>query len=207
MKFFIDIKKTANLFQLFLADEIQRSQRHERVQKPALKSQRLYLLVSLFLLVVGCRSTPSEAPRSSVSATSPVPSPTVQSARKAVNKPKPPDKNTIPMTLYQLDNQCNKFVSQKVRVSKTKTLEKTIGRVLEDLDSADFSLSGYRVNVKKGVATIDLRTASGAKRQLKSLSNCEQLSLYGSLRRTLTGNKVLEIKSVQFTDRGQKIKS
>lgn len=211
MKFFLHSKKTVSpLFQRGLADSSQVSQRCKGLQDlqtfTSLKSQGIYLLLVFLILLSGCQSTPNEAPRPSVSAASPAPSPTVQSARKAVNKPKTPDKNTLPVTLYQLDNQCNKFVPQKVRVSKTKTLEKTIGRVLEDLDNDDFSLSGYRVNVKKGVATIDFRIASGAKRQLKSLSNCEQLALYGSLRKTLTGNKVLKIKSVQFTDRGQKLK-
>jgi hypothetical protein len=132
--------------------------------------------------------------------------PKVQEARKAPEKPTSPDKTTIPLTIYKLDNQCNKFVSEKVRVSKTKTLEKTVGQVLETIDNADFSLAGYRVSVAKGIATIDLRTAPGAKRQLKSLSNCEQLALYGGLRKTLTGNKAFKIKSVRFTDRGQIIK-
>ena len=207
MKFFLHIKKTATLlFQLFLADTIQENQLHQQVQTSTFTPRWSSFFTLFLLLLVGCQSTPNEAPRPSVSAASPTPT-TVRSPRKASSKAKLPDKSTLPMTLYQLDNQCNKFVSQKVRISKTKPLEKTVGRVLEDVDSADFSVSGYRVKVRNGVATIDLRTASGAKRQLKSLSNCEQLALYGSLRKTLTGNKVLKIKSVQFTDRGQKIKS
>ncbi|NDJ18936.1 hypothetical protein [Myxacorys almedinensis] len=152
------------------------------------------------------RQTKAPQPATSISPKSGSPKPVAQPAKNAAKQPTSPDQNTIPVTLYELDNQCNRFVSKKIRVSKVKPLEKTVGQVLGNLNSDDFSVSGYRVSVAKGVATIDFRTPTNSKRQLRSLSNCEQLALYGGLRKTLTGNKVLKIKSVQFADRGQKLK-
>jgi hypothetical protein len=205
---------------LLFARELGESPRPAFLQTPPFKMFWVYLLSVALIGLTACRSTPVDSPRPTSPitqlspSTQPSPStkpkvqdkPKVQEARKAPEKPTSPDKTTIPLTIYKLDNQCNKFVSEKVRVSKTKTLEKTVGQVLETIDNADFSLAGYRVSVAKGIATIDLRTAPGAKRQLKSLSNCEQLALYGGLRKTLTGNKAFKIKSVRFTDRGQIIK-
>jgi hypothetical protein len=61
------------------------------------------------------------------------------------------------------------------------------------------------VNVDNGVATIDLRIAPESKRQIVSLSSCEQFALFGSLRKTLTSNPQWNIKDVRFTERGQEV--
>ncbi|NJR50680.1 MAG: hypothetical protein HC780_15035 [Leptolyngbyaceae cyanobacterium CSU_1_3] len=105
-----------------------------------------------------------------------------------------------------MDNQCKGFVSEKVRVPADQPVTKAIAMVLENADNADFSLSGYRVSVSSGVATIDLRLPPASKRRFSSLSNCEQLALFGSLRKTLTGNKPLKVRGVKFVDRGKEIK-
>lgn len=126
------------------------------------------------------------------------------------SKPTPKSKASAPKTvavnIYQLDNQCNQFIAKKENLAANQPVTQAIAKVLENLADSDLEVSGYRVKVASGVATIDLRRATNASRPLRSFSNCEQLALFGSLRRTLTGNRVLKIKSVQFRDRGQLIK-
>ncbi|MBD2021984.1 hypothetical protein H6F43_17535, partial [Leptolyngbya sp. FACHB-36] len=58
---------------------------------------------------------------------------------------------------------------------------------------------------RNGVATVDLRLPANAKRRFVSLSTCEQLALFGSIRKTLTSNRQWKIKSVRFTEKGQPI--
>ncbi|MBD2664359.1 hypothetical protein B6N60_00927 [Richelia sinica FACHB-800] len=114
------------------------------------------------------------------------------------NQPK-----TINVTLYTSDDQCQELIPKKTEVSAQEPVTEAIGQILKDRDGADFSLSGYRVNIKDGVATVDLRLAADSKRQLASLSSCEQFAIFSSLRKTLTSNAQWNIKDVRFTERGQ----
>lgn len=109
------------------------------------------------------------------------------------------------VTLYTSDVQCQELIPQKVLVSAEQSVTGSVSKILEQRDSGDFSLSGYRVNVKNGTATVDFRLAPQSKRQLASLSSCEQFALFGSLRKTLTSNAQWEIKQVRFTERGEDI--
>lgn len=84
-------------------------------------------------------------------------------------------------------------------------METAIGKVLEDRESGDFSLGGYRISVNGGVATVDLRPAPHSERSLHSLTHCEQLALFGGVRRTLLGNAQWRIQDVQFTIAGEEL--
>jgi hypothetical protein len=149
---------------------------------------------------------PVTSPPGAPSPASPVPSPTASPrSRTQPLQASPTATKTVAVNVYKLDNQCKNFVAEKVTVPANQPITGAVGKVLEDLDSADFSLSGYRVNVASGVATIDLRVAPDSRRKLVSLSSCEQLALFGSLRRTLTSNPQWKIRSVRFTDRGQEV--
>ncbi len=77
--------------------------------------------------------------------------------------------------------------------------------MLAETDSGDFSVAGYRVSVEGSRAIVDLRLPPGSKRQFRSLSSCEQLALFGGIRKTLTSNAQWKIQSVQFTEKGQEI--
>jgi hypothetical protein len=112
---------------------------------------------------------------------------------------------TIPVTLYTSDLQCQELLPQKTVVSAEEPITSAIGKILEQRDSSDFSLSGYRINVQNGVATVDLRVSPESKRQLASLSSCEQFALFGSVRKTLTSNSQWKIKEVRFTERGKEV--
>lgn len=117
------------------------------------------------------------------------------------------DKNKVPVTIYQIDNQCNNLVPKQVALSKGNTLEAAIGEVIEQENSADFDLVGYRatINNQTGTATVDLRLNPNSVRKFASLSSCEQFALFGSLRKTLTQNSQWQVKQVIFTEQGQEI--
>lgn len=116
-------------------------------------------------------------------------------------------KDTVTLTIYQADNQCQTLVPEKVAVPATRIVDTAVGEVLKQADSGDFDLAGYRVQVNSnsGVATVDFRLAPNSRRQFVSLSSCEQFALFGSLRKTLTTNSQLKIKNVRFTQQGQEI--
>jgi hypothetical protein len=112
---------------------------------------------------------------------------------------------TINLTLYTSDTECQELIPNKVSVPAEKPATSIVDKIIEQQDTGDFSLSGYRVSVKNGIATVDLRISPESKRQLVSLSHCEQFALFGSLRKSLTSNAQLNIKNVRFTERGKKI--
>lgn len=157
-------------------------------------------LISLTILTLsGCQSqrpAQLEASPSSIAATA-SPQPISKSTVKG---------KTIPINLYQLDNQCNKFETTKTTVPANQPVTQAIAQTLEKANSESLGVAGYRVKVASRVATIDFRAVPNARKSLSTLANCEQLALFGSVRRTLTQNPALKIKSVRFTDRGQIIK-
>ncbi|MEH1843654.1 MAG: sporulation/spore germination protein [Nostoc sp.] len=112
---------------------------------------------------------------------------------------------TTKVTLYTSDTQCQELIPEKVSVPAEEPVKNVVGKIIEKRDTSDLSLSGYRVNVKNGIATVDLRISPNSKRQIASLSSCEQFALFGSLRKTLTNNAQWNIKEVRFTERGEDI--
>jgi len=115
--------------------------------------------------------------------------------------------NTVTVTIYKIDSQCETLVPEKVSVSEQQPMEAAISKALAQWDTADFSLAGYRVSVdpESRVATVDLRVSPNSKRQLESLSSCEQLALLGAINKTLTGNPQWKIQSVRFTEQGEEV--
>ncbi len=124
---------------------------------------------------------------------------------KASSSSRAVTKKTINVTLFTSDTQCQELIPQQVSVPAAEPVTGVVGKIIEQRDSADFSLSGYRVIVKDGVATVDLRISPNSHRQFTSLSSCEQFALFGSLRKTLLSNSQWKIKEVRFTERGEKI--
>jgi hypothetical protein len=116
-----------------------------------------------------------------------------------------PSGKTVDVTVYTIDSQCQEFVPQKTSVPANEPVIGAVGRALEGNDNGDFSLSGYRVSVKNGVATVDLRVSPNSKRLLSSLSSCENSALFGSVRKTLTSNPQWKIRDVRFTEKGEEV--
>lgn len=111
------------------------------------------------------------------------------------------------ITIYQPDSQCQTLVPAKVTLPSTSALQGAVGKILEQRNSNNFNVTGYRVSVnpKSGIATVDMRLAPNSQRKFVSLSTCEQFALFGSLRKTLTSNPGFKIKDVRFTKQGQEI--
>ncbi|MEH2290243.1 sporulation/spore germination protein [Nostoc sp.] len=163
-------------------------------------------------------SYPTTAPTNSVSSQTPSQVPSVAQLREKSSNQESPKENTpspstskvaisktTSVTLYTSDTQCQKLIPEKVSVPADEPVTNVVSKILEKRDTSDFSLSGYRVNIKNGIATVDLRISPESKRQITSLSSCEQFALFGSLRKTLTSNPQWNIKEVRFTERGEDI--
>ncbi|MEH2452547.1 sporulation/spore germination protein [Nostoc sp.] len=164
--------------------------------------------------------TPSPTPKLTNSLSSQTPSqiPSVAQLREKSSNQESPKENTpfsptskaatsktTKVTVYTSDTQCQKLIPEKVSVPADEPVKNVVGKILEKRDTSDFSLSGYRVNIKNGIATVYLRISPESKRQITSLSSCEQFALFGSLRKTLTSNAQWNIKEVRFTERGEDI--
>lgn len=112
---------------------------------------------------------------------------------------------TITLNIYRTDSQCETLIPEPVAVAAETPVTASVGNVVAQVSSGDLDLTGYRVNLNNGIATIDLRLSPDSQRQFVSLSMCEQLALFGSIRKTLLENPRLNIQDVRFTDKGQDI--
>ncbi|NET00200.1 MAG: sporulation/spore germination protein [Sphaerospermopsis sp. SIO1G2] len=112
---------------------------------------------------------------------------------------------TTKVTLYTIDDQCQDLIPKQTDVSADEPMKAAIGKILETQSNGDLSFAGYRASVNNGVATIDLRTAPESKRPIGGLSTCEQIALFGSLRKTLTSNASWNVKEVRFTEQGEEL--
>lgn len=169
-------------------------------------------ILGLLLLPSGCVQAPTSNARSTPTAfkTAAPPAPRLletakQAQSKVVGLMPPADPVTI--TRYRLDNACQDFISEPWQVSKQDPVRDAVGKILLDQNFFAFDLSAYRVTIdpSSGIATIDLRLAPDSERLLISLSSCEQLALFGSLRKTLLGNTGWGIREVTFTNRGKAV--
>jgi hypothetical protein len=159
-------------------------------------------------------SSPAPSPTPSVSAS---PTPAAPAPGSAATSPQAPAPRPDPVkiatsntsnqeiTVYKLDDQCNGYVPEKLPMPTQGTMEAIVAKVLENSNTPDFNVSNYRVDVKDGVATVDLRLPANAKRPFTALSACEQMGLLGSLEKTLKENSSLKIQAVRFTDGKQEL--
>ncbi|MGG6295550.1 hypothetical protein ACQ4M4_14245 [Leptolyngbya sp. AN02str] len=147
-------------------------------------------------------TSPSAAPAAPNATPSAAPNTTQADAAGEVV---PSNGATTTVTVYQADEQCVNFEPQQVQVPGDRPMEGAVGEILKKQGAGYFDLSGYRVSVNDGVATVDLRMSPDSDRKIASLSACEQFALFGSLRETLTKNTAWNIRDVRFTERGEEI--
>lgn len=174
------------------------------------------LLVAFSTVISSCDTnntannpTPETTPNSKIN---PSPPKKLQKSPTPVVEPYTNNSNTkaisgktTNVTVYTSDAQCQELIPKKADVSAQEPMNEAIGKIFKEQNTADFSVSGYRVNVKNGVAIVDLRVSPESKRQLSSLSSCEQFALFSSVRKTLISNSQWKIKDVRFTERGEDI--
>lgn len=174
----------------------------------------IFLVAGLVIGLASCspqtEAPPSPSPQASTTPSAePEPSESPSATPKADGDAASPstaaNAKMVSATIYKADNQCLDLVPEKVPVAADRPVDSAVSKVLEEQNNTDFDLSGYRVNVKDGVATVDLRMNPDSKRQLESLSSCEQLALFGSLRKTLTSNPQWKISTVRFTEGGEEV--
>jgi hypothetical protein len=143
------------------------------------------------------RNIETEIPQPTTTPTTPPPTPTPTSET--------PTEQTANVTLYTSDLQCQELIPQTTSVPTTEPIISAVGKIIEQQQTADFELSGYRVQVENGIATVDFRLSPSSQRQFTSLSSCEQFALFASLRKTLISNTEWNIKEVRFTEQGEEI--
>jgi hypothetical protein len=113
--------------------------------------------------------------------------------------------STVPVAIYRMDASCDALVPKTENLPKDRALEAAVGAVISRSNSADFTVSDYRVSQSGGKATIVLRLPPTAKRPFASMSACEQMSLFGALRETIVGRSEWKIRDVQFSDGKEEI--
>ncbi len=112
---------------------------------------------------------------------------------------------TVPVAIYRMDASCDALVPKTENLPKERSLEAAVGAVISRSNSADFTVSDYRVSQSGSKATIVLRLPPTAKRPFTAMSACEQMSLFGALRETLVGRSEWKIRDVQFSDGKEEI--
>ena len=115
------------------------------------------------------------------------------------------DTDMVAVSIYVMDDSCNTFTAESVKVPADQAMTEAVGEVLERHQFEAFKLSGYRVNIEDSKAVIDLRLAEDSERQFLSLSSCEQQGLFGGLEETLIQNSTWKVNQVEFTNRGKEI--
>ncbi len=153
------------------------------------------------------RSSDSPTPNNPGKGDQPPVKPTESTITKS---PKPriqADKATIAINIYQVDNQCNDFIVERVNLPQNNSLEMAVAKVIEKSSINEFNLASSKVTTdpQTGMATVDFQVAANSKRRFVSLSSCEQLNLFGSLRKTLIDNPDWQIKDVRFTEAGKEL--
>ena len=152
-------------------------------------------------------STPSPGPQPTLPPPVSQPSiaPTKSSATAAPTSATSSATTTVPVVVYHMDRDCNQLVKETEQLPKEKTMNRAIGSVLNRANTADFTITDYRVTSQGGVATIVLRLPSGGTRSFKSMSSCEQRSFFGAMRETVVQKKEWGIKDVTFMDGNKEI--
>jgi hypothetical protein len=186
---------------------------------------------AIALMLVGCNSgapkpessaspepivsaTPSVTPSANTSTVPLKPTKAIESPKSEPQGSEPTMKETqvaknsattVPVAIYRMDAACDVLVPKTENLPKDRTLEAAVGAVISRSNSADFTVSDYRVSQAGGKATIVLRLPPTAKRPFASMSACEQMSLFGALRETIVSRSEWKIRDVQFSDGKEEI--
>jgi hypothetical protein len=172
------------------------------------------LTAFLIALTLGsCSAPPSSVADAPTGDRSPVPTPSPiatppspsSSAAARLTAPTGAPSPTTTINIYKVDTQCANLAPEKVTVTANRSLEAAIAQVLAETDSGDFSIAGYRVSREGAQAIVDLRLPANAKRSFYSLSSCEQLALFGGIRKTLLNNSSGRFNPYSLRRKGRRL--
>ena len=113
--------------------------------------------------------------------------------------------NRVTVQIFRPDPTCETLIAEAIAVPAEAALDTAVQRTLAQGLGPDFPLAGYRIHQEQAVASVELRLPPEAKRTFQSLSPCEQFTLFGSLRATLTENDAWQIDDVRFTQQGEEL--
>lgn len=124
----------------------------------------------------------------------------------AAPTPSPIVAATPTVKVYRANGDCATLAAELVSVPE-ETLVHAVGAAIDHFSTADFPITGYRVNHNRETqtVTVDLRLPPDAPRPFASLSPCEQFALFGSIRQTVTQFEPEAVQGVDFTTQGQSI--
>ncbi|CAN1213261.1 hypothetical protein TUMEXPCC7403_23850 [Tumidithrix helvetica PCC 7403] len=126
-------------------------------------------------------------------------------------KPDLPKANakTTPTQIFYADSQCERLIAAIEQIptssSEQETATRTLRSLLEHQRIYGFRVSGYKVTLENGVATVDITLDPSSQRRMTSLSSCEQFALFASIKTTLMQNQALTVNEVKFTEAGREI--
>lgn len=114
--------------------------------------------------------------------------------------PPPHSPDLILVAHYHPDPRCEVLVRSPLRVPRDRAIYASIEAVLQSARSPDLDIQSYRLTLDPAHrrAYIALRFHPDRDRPWSSLSPCEHLTLFGSLRDTLTRNSAWEVDQVEF---------
>ncbi|MEE3718615.1 hypothetical protein V2H45_17885 [Tumidithrix elongata RA019] len=119
------------------------------------------------------------------------------------------DTKTIPIQIFYANSQCDRLVEAIEQIpssaSEQETATRTLRSLLEHQRIYGFKVSGYKVALENGVATVDITLDPSSQRRMTSLSSCEQFALFASIKTTLMQNQALTVNEVRFTEAGREI--
>lgn len=118
-----------------------------------------------------------------------------------------PPGDLVEITYYLPDDTCDDF-GERTEIAHPQHLDDIATTLLEDprlalegLDLVAYSVTRSTPNT----IVIDFTIAPDSQRQLVSLSSCEQMMLFGSLRSTFLDNLPLGVEAIEFTEQGNPI--
>lgn len=118
-----------------------------------------------------------------------------------------PPGELVGITYYLPDDTCDGF-EERTAIAHPRNLDDIATTLLEDprLTLEGLDLSAYSVSRSTpDTIAIDFTIALDSQRQFVSLSSCEQMMLFGSLRSTFLDNPALGVEAIEFTEQGNPI--
>jgi hypothetical protein len=116
---------------------------------------------------------------------------------------------TNPTQIFYANSQCDRLTTAIEQIPSSGSQQETATRTLRSLLARQkiygVKVNDYRVILENGVATVDITLDPSSRRQMSSLSSCEQFALFRAIETTLMQNQFLTVTEVKFTEAGRNL--